>query len=135
MRRVVFLAGLLITVPLADAQFEPEGSHRVLYFPQLADGGREDRWQTTLTFIHAANSPNPAEVRVEFYGNDGGPARDELSGEIVQCLDEGRELERDLILHEPVCDERAYFGVLLWECARSGFSSEAGSDRWRHSRQ
>jgi hypothetical protein len=73
MRRLYCVVGVLIGVVSAQAQLEPEGSYTVLYFPQLADGGGEDRWQTTLTFIHGAYSPQPAEVRVQFYGNDGGP--------------------------------------------------------------
>jgi hypothetical protein len=70
----------------ALAQFEPEGSHVYLYFPQFADGGKEGGWQTTFTFIHAGSSSNPAQVVLEFFDDNGRPLALDFGGGPVSSV-------------------------------------------------
>lgn len=81
---------LIWTVLLAPAaaQMRPASAHVNLYFPQLADGGSVNIWQTTITFVN----PNPtatAYVSAYFYTSNGQalPVFDFGSGPVAQFQD------------------------------------------------
>jgi len=86
MRTLDWAIALLMAGGPALAQFEPEGAHVYLYFPQFADGGREGGWQTTFTFIHARISSAPAQVVLEFFDDNGRPLALDFGGGRVSSL-------------------------------------------------
>ena len=69
---------LLTTAPVF-AQFQPQGAHVNLFFPQLANGGPDSgRWQTAFTFVNPSNGilpakNNPVTVRLNILDNAGQP--------------------------------------------------------------
>jgi hypothetical protein len=55
------------------AQFDPEGTQVISYFPQLADGGSAaQRWTTSLTLVNSHLSLTAFAI-VNLYANDGSP--------------------------------------------------------------
>jgi hypothetical protein len=81
---------MLLWVALAApavAQMRPASAHVNLYFPQLADGGSVNVWQTAITFINP--NATPASVSAYFYDNNGQalPLFDFGSGPVAQFQD------------------------------------------------
>jgi hypothetical protein len=67
------LFGLVFFAAPIWAQFEPTGSHVILYFPHFADGGSAaQRWQTTF-LLYNTNTRLAADIQLSLYADDGKP--------------------------------------------------------------
>ena len=67
------MAVLLGPLHLPAQQFEPEGSHVFLFFPQLADGGGEaQKWQTQFVFKNPHDKLT-SSAQVDLVASDGKP--------------------------------------------------------------
>jgi hypothetical protein len=70
--RIMLTAGFLLSSQLF-AQFDPQGSQVISYFPQLADGGTPaQKWITSFTFLNP-NATATENGQVNLYDNSGNP--------------------------------------------------------------
>jgi hypothetical protein len=72
MRHPCWPVALIAALP-GFAQWNPDGAHVNLYFPQFADGGSPaQQWQTSFVFLNPHETLT-ANVALRLYGNNGQP--------------------------------------------------------------